>query len=72
MRSLRESAGNPHTHVRADDYVGISLDSEYRYNPVHNDLDAYAPAYNIVSLLNNLLGRPTQKRRFLADASAHA
>jgi len=42
---------------RADDYVEISLESEYRYNPLHNDLDAYALAYNIASLLNNLFGR---------------
>jgi hypothetical protein len=44
-------------HGRADDYVEISLDSDYRYNPLHNDLDAYALAYNIASLLNNLFGR---------------
>src|SRR5882724_10396941 len=44
-------------HGRAEDYVEISLDSEYRYNPLHNDLDAYALAYNIASLLNNLFGR---------------
>jgi hypothetical protein len=35
---------------RAEDYIEISLDSEYRYNPLHNDLDAYALAYNIASL----------------------
>src|ERR1700720_2344288 len=44
-------------HDRAEDYIEISLDSEYRYNPLHNDLDAYALAYNIASLLNNLFGR---------------
>src|SRR6202522_4256736 len=44
-------------HGRAEDYVEISLDSEYCYNPLHNDLDAYALAYNIASLLNNLFGR---------------
>ena len=44
-------------HGRADDYVEISLGSEYRYNPLHNDLDAYALAYSIASLLNNLFGR---------------
>jgi hypothetical protein len=44
-------------HGRASDYVEISLASEYRYNPLHNDLDAYALAYNIASLLNNLFGR---------------
>jgi hypothetical protein len=44
-------------HGRSRDYVEISLDSEYRYNPLYNDLDAYALAYNIASLLNNLFGR---------------
>jgi hypothetical protein len=44
-------------HGRGDDYIEISLDSEYRYNPLHNDLDAYALAFNIASLLNNLFGR---------------
>jgi hypothetical protein len=44
-------------HGRAGDYIEISLDSEYRYNPLHNDLDAYALAYGISSLLNNLYGK---------------
>ena len=44
-------------HAREEDYVEISLDSDYRYNPLHNDLDAYALAYSIASLLNNLFGR---------------
>jgi len=44
-------------HGRAEDYVEISLDSQYRYNPLHKDLDAYALAYNIASLLNNLYGK---------------
>ncbi len=44
-------------HGRSEDYIEIGLDSEYRYNPLHNDLDAYALAYNIASLLNNLFGR---------------
>src|ERR1700678_1164040 len=44
-------------HDRAEDYIEISLDSDYRYNPLHNDLDSYALAYNIASLLNNLFGR---------------
>ena len=42
---------------RGEDYIEISLDSEYRYNPLHSDLDAYALAFNIASLLNNLFGR---------------
>src|SRR5882672_10943571 len=44
-------------HNRAEDYIEISLTSEHRYNPLHNDLDAYALAYNIASLMNNLFGR---------------
>ena len=42
---------------REDDYFEISLDCPYRYNPLHNDLEAYALAYGIASLLNNLFGR---------------
>ena len=53
-------------HGRAGDYVEISLESEYRYNPLHNDLDAYALAYNIASLLNNLFDRG--KERFWQQA----
>ena len=44
-------------HGRGDDYLEISLDAPYRYNPLHNDLEAYALAYGIASLLNNLFGR---------------
>jgi hypothetical protein len=44
-------------HGRAADYIEISLTSDYRYNPLYNDLDAYALAYGIASLLNNLYGR---------------
>jgi hypothetical protein len=42
---------------RASDYIEMSLESGYRYNPLHNDLEAYALAYGIASLLNNLFGR---------------
>ena len=44
-------------HDRAGDYVEISIGSEYRYNPLHNDLEAYALAYSIATLLNNLFGK---------------
>jgi len=44
-------------HGRASDYVEVSLDSDVRYNPLHNDLDAYALAYGIAGLLNNLFGK---------------
>jgi hypothetical protein len=42
---------------RADDYLEISLGGEVCYNPLHNDLDPYAVAYAIASLLNNLFGK---------------
>lgn len=44
-------------HGRSEDYIEISLGSEYRYNPLHNDLDAYALAFSIASLLNHLFGK---------------
>ena len=44
-------------HGREEDYIEIGLGSQYRYNPLHNDLDAYALAYSIASLLNNLFGK---------------
>jgi hypothetical protein len=37
---------------RAEDYIEIALDSDYRYNPLYNDLDAYALAYGIASLVS--------------------
>ena len=42
---------------RGDDYVEISLDGEWCYNPLNNDLDNYSSAYAIASILNNLYGR---------------
>ena len=42
---------------REQDYIEISLDSEWAYNPLYNDLDGYALAYGIASLLNNLFGK---------------
>ena len=44
-------------HQRGEDYVEVSLQGECRYNPLHNDQDAYALAFGIASLLNNLFGR---------------
>jgi hypothetical protein len=44
-------------HGRAEDYIEVSLDSPYRYNPLHNELDAYALAYGIATLMTNLFGR---------------
>src|SRR5438874_2380167 len=40
---------------REDDYVEVALDSEYRYNPLHNDLDPSALAS---AKLDELLKKP--------------
>jgi TraM recognition site of TraD and TraG len=53
----RKVKGILERHGRADDYIEIGLNSEYSYNPLHNDLDAYALAYSIAALLNNLFGK---------------
>ena len=42
---------------RADDYLEIAVGGDVCYNPLHNDLDPYAVAYAIASLLNNLFGK---------------
>lgn len=42
---------------RDEDYVEVSLNSKWRYNPLQSDLDAYALAYNIASLLTNIWGK---------------
>lgn len=42
---------------REDDYLEIGLNSGFSYNPLHNDLDPYAVAFAIGSLLNNLFGK---------------
>jgi hypothetical protein len=51
VRSILSRAG------RSDDYLEIGLDTGVCYNPLHNDLDPYAVAYAIATLLNNLFGR---------------
>jgi hypothetical protein len=42
---------------RAEDYIEIGLDTGVCYNPLHNDLEPYAVAYAVASLLNNLFGK---------------
>jgi hypothetical protein len=54
---------------RGDDYIEVSLTSKYRYNPLHNDLDAYALAYGIATLMTNLFGRG--KEPFWQQASTN-
>ena len=52
VRAMLEKLG------RGDDYIEINLtDSPYRYNPLWNDLEPYALAYGIATLLNSLFGK---------------
>jgi hypothetical protein len=51
VRTILKNAG------RETDYVEVGLDSGFCYNPLHNDLDPYAVAYAIATLLNNLFGK---------------
>jgi type IV secretory system conjugative DNA transfer VirD4/TraG family protein len=46
-----------HGANRDADYLEIGLNTGVCYNPLHNDLDPYAVAYAIGSLLNNLFGK---------------
>jgi type IV secretory system conjugative DNA transfer VirD4/TraG family protein len=65
----REVRGILERYGRGDDYIEISLTSEYRYNPLHNDLDAYALAFGIATLMTNLFGRG--KEPFWQQASTN-
>ena len=42
---------------RESDYAEIRLGGDICYNPLHNDLDPYAVAYAIATLVNNLFGK---------------
>ncbi len=42
---------------RASDYMEIRLGGDVCYNPLHNDLDPYAVAYAVATLVNNLFGK---------------
>ena len=42
---------------REQDYLEVSLDGDIRYNPLNNDLDPYAQAYNIASIITSIWGR---------------
>ncbi|HWI17009.1 MAG TPA: type IV secretion system DNA-binding domain-containing protein [Vicinamibacterales bacterium] len=46
-----------HRTGRGADYVEMGLDTGVCYNPLHNELDPYAVAYAIATLLNNLFGK---------------
>jgi TraM recognition site of TraD and TraG len=42
---------------RSEDYVEISLTGNIRYNPLNNDSDAYAQAFNIASVITAIWGK---------------
>ncbi len=42
---------------RERDYINVSLDSTVRYNPLNNDLDPYAQAFNIASIITSIWGK---------------
>ncbi len=42
---------------RGPDYVELSLDGQWCYNPLESDLDAYSLSYQIASLVNQLFGK---------------
>src|SRR5205085_3492647 len=54
VRTILKEAG------REQDYLEIGLDTDVCYNPLHNDLDPYAVAYAIATLINNLFGRSSE------------
>jgi hypothetical protein len=51
VRSILARAG------REQDYIEIGLNTGVCYNPLHNDLDPYAVAFAIATLVNNLFGK---------------
>jgi hypothetical protein len=51
VRKILESCG------RAEDYVEVSLTGNIRYNPLNNDSDAYAQAFNIASVITAIWGK---------------
>ena len=51
VRRILEQGG------RGGDYVELSLDGDWCYNPLESDLDPYSLAYQIASLLNQLFGK---------------
>ncbi len=54
-------------HGRADDYVEIGLDSDYVYNPLHNDASPDALAFQLMALKKSLVG--TSKEPFWDDSA---
>lgn len=56
-------------HGRAADYIELSLDDTFCYNPIAGDSDAFATAYSIATTINQLYGR--SKEPFWQQAYTH-
>ena len=59
-----------HRAGRESDYAEIRLGGDICYNPLHNDLDPYAVAFAIATLVNNLFGK--SKEPFWQQATGSA
>ena len=42
---------------RESDYIEVGLHSDIRYNPLNNELDPYAQAFNIASIITSIWGK---------------
>ena len=51
VRNILKGCGREH------DYIDVSLTSNIRYNPLNNDSDAYAQAFNIASVIIAIWGK---------------
>jgi hypothetical protein len=51
VRKILEGCG------RTEDYIEVSLAGNIRYNPLNNDSDAYAQAFNIASVITAIWGK---------------
>ena len=58
-------------HRRDADYLEVSLDSRYRNKPLHYDLDAYALAYGIATLMTTLFGRGREPVLVAGERESH-
>lgn len=48
------------SYNRSSDYVEISLDPRYCYNPLYNNMDAYARAFQISSVMAQIFGKSSE------------
>jgi hypothetical protein len=53
----RQLEGILREHGRDRDYIEVSLAGDIRYNPLNNDLDPYAQAFNIASIITSICGK---------------